>query len=196
MRTSQTLPGSHHHTLWLVLSSYLFPVQPEAGICTAAACDFFFFTLLLLHFESDSNLNDNLSPSEIEWATSERLCANNDHLQAAMAQLRRGQKELCQRGENERGEEKVRVEKRAFKGLENDKEVEWGGGGDNATGGTKKRREAMNRNWVCFDFRDFSGGNSWWELTGVGDRRFGTVHWWFPSTTPHENQRIRPHITK
>lgn len=33
---------------------------------------------------------------------------NNHHLQAMMAQLRQGQKQLCQREENEGGEEKVR----------------------------------------------------------------------------------------
>lgn len=32
---------------------------------------------------------------------------NNHHLQATMAQLRRGQKQLCQREEDEGGEEKV-----------------------------------------------------------------------------------------
>lgn len=62
-------------------------------------------------------------------------CVNNDHLQATLAQIRRGQKELCQRGENERGEEKVAEEKRAFKGLENDKEIEWGSRRDNVSGG-------------------------------------------------------------
>lgn len=42
-----------------------------------------------------------------------------------MAQLRRGQKELCQRGENERGEGKVGNEKEgAFKGLQSDKKKE------------------------------------------------------------------------
>lgn len=35
---------------------------------------FLFFTSFLLRFKTDSNLNDNLSPSEIDWVTSEWLC--------------------------------------------------------------------------------------------------------------------------
>lgn len=62
-------------------------------------------------------------------------CMNNHHLQATMAQLRRGQKQLCQREEDEGGEEKVgSVKNGALKGPRNDKGRERGGRKDNVKG--------------------------------------------------------------
>lgn len=83
-------------------------------------------------------------------------------------------------------EKKVRIGKKSIKGLENDKEIEWGGRKDNVTrkgnntknAGAKKKE--MNRDQVWH----FPGGNSWWELTGTVEARCGTVLWGFPSAHP------------
>lgn len=106
-------------------------------------------------------------------------CVNNHHLQATMAQLRgRGQKQLCQREKNEGGEEKVgSVKNGALKGPRNDKGREWGGRKDNVKGRGRNneacRQEGKRRTetWAWHS----AGGNSWWELTGTGEKRRGTV---------------------
>lgn len=139
----------------------------------------FFLSIFLLHFKSDSNLNDNLSPSD--WLSDVWTAVWTTITSRQRWPSYDGDKRSYVKEEKTREERKKSVEKRAFKGLQNDKEIEWGGRRDNASGGAgggaggSNRKEVMNRIWVCLDFGDFPGVNSWWEVTGVGDNRCGTV---------------------
>lgn len=115
-------------------------------------------------------------------------CVNNDHLQATLAQIRRGQKELCQRGENER--KKSESEKRAFKRLENDKET--GSRRDNVSKGGRNARKLGLLKLLTF--------SRWKQLMTTDRYRWQKVRHLMLKDFPHrhhfDNQRKWANITQ
>lgn len=150
----------------------------------------FFPFIFLFHFRTDSNLNDNLSPSEIDWVTSEWLCEKRSPPGNAGPDTTGTKGVMSKRRKWARRGKNSEVEKRAFKRLENDKET--GSRRDNVSKGARNARKLGLLKLLTF--------STWKQLMTTDRYRWQKV--WhlmlkdFPLQHHFDNQRKWANITQ